>query len=394
MEDYAFQVLSMGDTPSANFMELAKRKTAEMAAEIDKAAAKKIKEDTFSDDLTTGGKRTECERFKGTEDPVSLTCSGTIPKILRVGGFEVKAMGLSGETDGAALEKLGGAVFGIAWSTAKDEMEVEFNVNISQHKRGKPTGPDVTRETLDQISSTILTKRMCLRICSSQYDPVGIATPITIILKVSMKEIYKLDLEWDMPLEGKLRDKWVGLLKSLVRIGSVKFARATRPEGAVGKGCLICFFDGSNSAFAAVVYARWEMSDGSVEVNLVTAKAKVAPMFATSTPRMELEGATLLARLVMRIILAQIEDPPGQVLFLGDSETILASREKESGFFNEYFGNRIGEILDHQERLEDIVKVGISTGEWYHVGGKDNAADLASRVASDPEDLVVESKWS
>ena len=74
---YAFQVLSMGDTPSANFMELAKRKTAEMAAEIDKAAAKKIKEDTFSDDLTTGGERAECERFKGTEDPVSLTYSGT-----------------------------------------------------------------------------------------------------------------------------------------------------------------------------------------------------------------------------------------------------------------------------------------------------------------------------
>ena len=136
------------------------------------------------------------------------------------------------------------------------------------------------------------------------------------------------DLEWDTPLEGELRVTWIRLLKSLVKIGTIKFARGTRPEGAVGRCMLICFFDASNCAFAVVVYARWEMSDGSVEVYLVTAKARVAPMFGTSTPRMELEGATLLARIVMRIVLAQIEDPPGQVFFLGDSETILASREK------------------------------------------------------------------
>ena len=202
-----------------------------------------------------------------------------------------------------------------------------------------------------------------------------------------------MGIDWDTPLEEDLRNSWVRLLESLVRIGKVDFARATRPEGAVGKSILVCFFDGSNSAFGAVVYARWEMSDGSVEVNLVTAKAKVAPMFATSTPRIELEGATLLARLVMRIVLAQIEDPPGQVFFLWDSETILASREKEGGFFGEYFGNRVGEILDHQERLEEILMVGTGGGEWYHVASKDNAADPATRIATDPMDLVLEVNW-
>ena len=390
---YAFQVVSMGDTPAATFMELTKRATAEMAKEIDRVAAKKIQEDTFSDDLTTGGTEAECNRFKGNEDPVSLACDGTIPRMLGVGGFEVKAMGMSGEPDGAALEKLGGAVFGIPWSTARDEMSVVFRVNISQHKRGTPTGPDLTKETLAQLDGAVLTKRICLRVCSSQYDPVGIATLITIVLKVNLKEIYMVDLEWDTPLEGELRDTWVRLLKSLVRIGTVKFARGTRPKGAVGRCILICFFDGSNCAFAAVVYARWEMSDGSVEVYLVTAKARVAPMFGTSTPRMELEGATLLARIVMRIVLAQIEDPPGQVFFLGDSETILASREKEGGFFGEFFGNRVGEILDHQERLEQILVVGAGGGEWYHVASEDNAADPATRVVKDPEDLDLGSEW-
>ena len=45
---YAFLVVSMGDTPAATFMELTKRQTADMAAELDEVAAKKIKEDTFS----------------------------------------------------------------------------------------------------------------------------------------------------------------------------------------------------------------------------------------------------------------------------------------------------------------------------------------------------------
>ena len=52
---------------------------------------------------------------------------------LLVGGFEVKAMGLSGKPDGAALEKLGAAVFGIPLGTSRDEMSVVFRENVCQH---------------------------------------------------------------------------------------------------------------------------------------------------------------------------------------------------------------------------------------------------------------------
>ena len=75
-----------------------------------------------------------------------------------------------------------------------------------------------------------------------------------------------------------------------------------------------------------------------------------------------MDGATLLSRLVLRVIMALLADPPGQVFYCGDSETILASREKKSGFFGEYFGNRIGEQMDNQERVEEVVQVAI-TGE-------------------------------
>ena len=195
-----------------------------------------------------------------------------------------------------------------------------------------------------------------------------------------------------MPLLGVVRDAWVRLFRMLVMAGGVEFNRCTRPVGAVGGCVLVCYFDGSDNAFDAAVYARWELESGEIIVNLVAAKARVAPMFVTSTPRMELEGATLLVRLALRIVLSLLEDPPKKAYFLGDSECILASREKQGGFFGEFFGNQIWEQFHNQQRLEEVLTVG-EKGEWYWVSSENNAADRASRLNSSPADLALGSAW-
>ena len=58
-----------------------------------------------------------------------------------------------------------------------------------------------------------------------------------------------------------------------------------------------------------------EMGDEGwfVYVCLVASKAKVGPMFETSTSRLEMNGATLLSRAVLRVVVAMMDDPPGQV---------------------------------------------------------------------------------
>ena len=53
------------------------------------------------------------------------------------------------------------------------------------------------------------------------------------------------------------------------------------------------FVDSSESAFGAVVYARYSYQDGSISTNIIAAKTKVAPSIATSIPRLELMGAVL-----------------------------------------------------------------------------------------------------
>ena len=97
----------MGDCPAACLMTLTMRGTAEMSKEIDVVASEKVEDDSFVDDITTGGTEEECARFKGNEDPETCKCDGTIPRMLKSGGYDVKAMAKSGEPNGLALDKLG-----------------------------------------------------------------------------------------------------------------------------------------------------------------------------------------------------------------------------------------------------------------------------------------------
>ena len=59
-------------------------------------------------------------------------------------------------------------------------------------------------------------------------------------------------------------------------VSSIKFRRSTRPKQAVGIPEVIGYFDGSDDAFAAVIYLRWALQDGSFDVNLECSKGAFA----------------------------------------------------------------------------------------------------------------------
>ena len=61
------------------------------------------------------------------------------------------------------------------------------------------------------------------------------------------------------------------------------------------------FSDGSERAFAAVVYLRTKYENGHIDVNIVASKSRVAPIKEQTIPHLELLGATILARLVQTI---------------------------------------------------------------------------------------------
>lgn len=199
-------------------------------------------------------------------------------------------------------------------------------------------------------------------------------------------------LTWDTPLPQELQKEWQQIITDLVRVGEIPFPRSIRPRESRGRCTLVIFFDGSSKASAAVVYAIWmNESAKSAEVRLVTSKTKVAPDWEVNTPRMELTGALLGTRLGVKVCQA-LEDKPERLWFAGDSEIVLASREKHSAFFSEWFSNRIGELHENQRKIEEICPVGYE-GEWWHVSSENNPADRPTRLDSKPEDLGLGSEW-
>ena len=65
---------------------------------------------------------------------------------------------------------------------------------------------------------------------------------------------------------------------------------------------LLLLSDGSDMGQCTVAYLRWEMTDESVQVRIVTSRVKIASMRKVSTPVSELLAAQLSARLKVWLV--------------------------------------------------------------------------------------------
>ena len=64
---------------------------------------------------------------------------------------------------------------------------------------------------------------------------------------------------------------------------------------------LVGFSDASELAYAAVIFLVSEDEQGKRSVNFVTSKSRIAPLTGQTIPRMELLGALILSRLIVKI---------------------------------------------------------------------------------------------
>ena len=67
------------------------------------------------------------------------------------------------------------------------------------------------------------------------------------------------------------------------------------------KAKLVGFNDASELAYAAVIFLVSEDDQGNRSVNFVTSKSRIAPLAGLTIPRMELLGALILSRLIVKI---------------------------------------------------------------------------------------------
>ena len=225
-----------------------------------------------------------------------------------------------------------------------------------------------------------LTKRNFLRKIAMLFDPTGFLAPYVIRAKILLQEMWISGLDWDDPLDpsqARQAKKW---FEELTELSDVRVPRCLQLTSHVETVTLHTFTDASRDAYGAVTYIRYQYKGGAVSTSLVASKTRVAPLSATSIPRLELMGAVL--GLIALSIAKVLKIDQSLLTFWSDSMNVLWWIRRPSRSFRAFIANRIGEIYDSS-----------SPTQWRHVSTHQNPADLPTRGMSVTELKGSETWW-
>lgn len=229
-----------------------------------------------------------------------------------------------------------------------------------------------------QASFSAPTKRSVLSQIARIYDPSGWLCPIVFWAKNFIQQLWQSGLDWDSPLPTELEQCWSAFCSQLSFISRVSIPRLIPVKDCLSQ--LVGFSDASSKGYAAVIYVICTTAE-NVSVHLLTAKSRVSPLKTTTIPRLELNAALLLSRLLSSIqLIVKKMDIQSTRLFT-DSTIVLAWLRTPPHLLKPYEANRVVEILDNT-----------SITMWSHVSTELNSADCASRGML-PAELVDHEMW-
>ena len=145
------------------------------------------------------------------------------------------------------------------------------------------------------------TKRKVFSEIARLFNPLGFLAPVIVTAKIFMQALWLLHLSWDEPLPSQHQQVWENYRAELPAVAQLKMPRWVFFRSNQSTYQLHGFCDASEKAFAAVVYLR-AVIDNAPEVHFLLAKSRVDPLKQISLPRLELSGATLLARLIKYLL--------------------------------------------------------------------------------------------
>uniref|UniRef100_A0A8D8TJ83 Integrase zinc-binding domain-containing protein n=1 Tax=Cacopsylla melanoneura TaxID=428564 RepID=A0A8D8TJ83_9HEMI len=250
-------------------------------------------------------------------------------------------------------------VLGIQWNPKEDTFS--FSINLSDTK---------------------CTKRNMLSTIARIFDVLGLISPVIITLKLIIKDLWSLKLDWDEEPPIEVQEKWYKIISEFPLLNNIRIARHVSicKDSKVN---VVGFCDASERAMGACIYAHVTNPDGSVYVHLVCAKSKVAPMKFVTIPRLELCSALLLTKLLLVIMnVFQAKYEVENTYCFTDSTVSLSWILSEPSKWNTFVANRVAKI-------QEITPC----SNWHHVAGSDNPADVVSRGTSPQEFLNDQHYW-
>ncbi|XP_044760769.1 uncharacterized protein LOC123318219 [Coccinella septempunctata] len=225
------------------------------------------------------------------------------------------------------------------------------------------------------------TKRTMLSELARTFDPMGILTPITFYTKILIQRLWTLGLGWDETPPKDLVDKWSHFKRDLTVLSS--FALPRHIDFRDTYSChLIGFCDASIEGTCAVTYLRIKYRSSAVKTHFLLAKSKVAPLQSVSLPRLELDAAVLLAKL-LKYVTEVLKDKIclTDIYAFSDSSVALSWIKNSLHLWKTYVANRVA-----------FIQESVPPNKWHHVSSKDNAADCGSRGIF-PSELLSHTLW-
>jgi len=214
---------------------------------------------------------------------------------------------------------------------------------------------------------------------SKIFDPLGLLSPCVIIAKIMLQKLWLSKSDWDEPLTDKNAKKWEEFKSELPLLRDLRitrYASCLSPELIEIHG----FSDASETAYGACVYLRTVDTQGKVFVHLLCAKTKVSPLKPLTIPKLELNAAVVLARLVKKVT-ESLDIVIHRICYWSDSTIVLAWIDMKPPLLKTFVSNRVNEIQSL-----------FNPSEWRHVPTKENPADLLSRGLM-PKLLKASSLW-
>ncbi len=249
---------------------------------------------------------------------------------------------------------------GIDWNASTDQ----FRVNV----------PEL-------VPVDCMTKRSLISDVAKTFDALGWFSPTIVKAKILLQMLWLEKIGWDDLVPEPILDQWSKWRQELPMLSEYHVPRCYYPKSvAITSFQLHGFSDASEKAYSGVVYLSMRDTKGMVHTSLVASKTRVAPIKPLTIPRLELNGALVLAQLLSHCK-EVLGIPLSSVYAWSDSTIVLAWLQGNPRRFKVYVANRVAQIMDL-----------IPADRWNHVVSEENPADCASRGIF-PSELLRHDLW-
>ena len=210
------------------------------------------------------------------------------------------------------------------------------------------------------INTNNPTKRKVLSGLSSQFDPLGLYSPVFVSAKLLMRELWRKKMDWDDPLDETDSQKWQEIVAEYNQLSDIKVNRADICNGVVS---LHACTDASRLAYGCVIYAV--QGDKS---QILFSKSKLAPEGELSIPKLELTAIALAAKMINYVVDGYKNELVVEDVHIYCDSQVANGWMRAKRCLPTYVQNRVNEV-----------KKQVPHAYLHYINTKENPADLVSR---------------